>query len=212
MAAGAALVLVGGIAALMMRAARPQWRTVTFPVDSRTGLAIAIDYPDDWMLDPRRSMEGSLNQAVQFIPKEPNSLVKWCREHLSGHRTVSKLPTTVRFVLSPYVTTSVDELQAIWTSHRQAIGGYFDKVQVTRRTHNLGPELDITQHLARIPGSNSVVEATSYQTMIFFDSQAPPGRMIVNGNCFASSDAPMLVEGRFREVVSRIHLVHVPPR
>src|SRR5690242_6858863 len=88
-AAGAALVLVGGITALMLRAARPHWRIYTLPFDPRIGAAVAIDYPDDWTLDPRKMEPTSFPPSVSFRPAKPNTFAQWCQEHLFGKKPVN---------------------------------------------------------------------------------------------------------------------------
>jgi len=83
--------------AILTWAQRTRWRTYTFPPDPKTGIAVAIDYPDDWALDPRISQSDFFLSKRRVSPLEQHSLLKWCREHLMGHRPAKALPTTIRF-------------------------------------------------------------------------------------------------------------------
>jgi len=200
------LVLV--LLALMTWAQRTRWRTFTLPADPKTGLAVAIDYPEDWTIDPQYIQpEGDRFQSVRFSPLKPNSLVRWCREHLLGHREAKTLSATIRFTLYPAVTTgTIDEMEA--AIHARRYGRTIDRVQVKRCRLPSGPALDTRLSLT-LPVSNGIRQhGKAHQCMIFLASQNRDLRMTLEANYFMPEDDAAL-DRRFQQAVDRVHFVHI---
>jgi hypothetical protein len=204
--AGAITCLAIALLALMMWAQRPRWRTYTFPRDPRKGIAVAIDYPDDWMLDSHVDHD---DYSVQFRPLEPNSLLKWCREHFPGNQGAHPFPTTIQFAVSRDVPSTIDELESSWLRPASGLSRPFDSVQVMRRQLPAGPTLDIVLHLT-MRGPNGIRQRRrSHEFTIFLASQNRDLESALIVDCFMPEDGSSGLDARLQEAMRRVRVVHV---
>lgn len=87
------ILAAGTIAVLLLVltwAQRPRWRTFTFPANPKTGLAVAIDYPDDWKIGTmfQRPTNLSSHMQIELVPHPPQGVVRWWMEKVLRQEVV----------------------------------------------------------------------------------------------------------------------------
>jgi hypothetical protein len=210
--------LIIGLLAILTWAQRTAWHTLILMPDPKHGIGVSIDYPDDWKIAGRRDKSAPVGlslrvgwaQEVRFYPQEPNSLLKWCQEHLWGKRQARPLPTTIQFSLWPDTPDAISAREAFFTQHTPASISLFNQVKVTRLQAPAGSALDVTSTL-QLPGSGGTGQRwRSHQIFLSLVSQQRPSGIALHLTCSMPENDTTGLEGRLQEVVRRIRVTNVP--
>ncbi len=139
---GAVIIgIFAAVAALLAWSSRPQWRTFMFPADPRTGVAVAVDYPDDWQIGTmlQRPTKFASFMHIQLLPHPPQGMVRWWIEKVLRQEVTYQATDAIEVHLDSgagYMGLPAIERQA---RDFFVLPGF--SMKLTHERHALGPAL-----------------------------------------------------------------------
>jgi len=193
---------------VITRAQRPHWRTFTFPADPKTGIAVAIDYPDDWrigtMIKPAERFGPGMR--VEFTPLSPVGLTRWWMEKVLRQDTNYKDGDNIQASV-----ISGAEYKDMATMEKE-MRGFFGPgctLKMVHAPHALGPMLTASlsmtpQFLGRAgnqPGDRG------YGAVIYPQTKSGLDKIYITAGALVSSPRYLRFNAALNAMIPRIRLV-----
>jgi len=98
---GVTAVTIAAGVVLTRWATQPRWRTYRFPADPKTGLVIAVDYPDAWTIPESRQLPMRILpfQGVDLTLRRPGELAGWWMDHMLSPNAHNPVPPKLSFMV-----------------------------------------------------------------------------------------------------------------
>jgi len=203
-------LVMAGLTALMIVccvvltrwANQPRWRTYRFPADPKTGLVIAVDYPDNWsMIDNHWISRRTFPlQAVELKLRKQGGLAGWWTEHVLSRSSRSRVPPGLSFmVIWDEPESEFDLLERVEARSPAVISE-----RSARVPNPLGPAREI-KSIVRIQRNAMLPPEQVHQFFILPDRMKRHNLIVINyvgpEGAFPGGDA------RLQEIFRRVRLV-----
>ena len=129
---------------------RPKWRTFMFPADPKTGVAVAIDYPDNLEINTIYGFPSLNEMSVDLIPHPPSDLVRWWQAHVLRQNLNNAVGISI-MVRSGDKYQSVAAIEKLFADIAKTPGS---TLHVMHTRHPLGPAMEARGILADISFGN----------------------------------------------------------
>jgi hypothetical protein len=189
---------------------RPRWHTYTFPANPDTGIAVAIDYPEDWRIEPTFSPEKvfSSGMYVTFVPLPPTGLARWWMEKVLRQDINNADNNNIQIS----VCTGIGHQDmAVMEKEIHDIGSQALTIQQTHTMHTLGPMLDASITIPpQIWGTTSKQKMRIHGVIIYPSTKTEASKYYISAATVTSSLHFPRFNAALTAMIPRIHLVKSP--
>ena len=209
-----AVAAVVGVLALVMAIlvwfSLPRWHTQLIPIDPKTGVVIAIDYPDGWKPDDQGDFgRGGKDRRITFKQQQPTGLALWWRNMVMGQKSDPASQPRIGLTLFQDFPQKINEME----SQMKKLGPNFS-LKVGRSAQALGPALNIEAQIPMrsAPGvpanrGKSQNSIRVHEVMMFPDISRLPKGMCLVLSCTSAPGLFPVTDAQFSEMVRRLRLV-----
>ncbi|HZO91850.1 MAG TPA: hypothetical protein VFB38_26265 [Chthonomonadaceae bacterium] len=182
---------------------RPRWHTYTSPALAKTGLAVVIQYPEDWQPSPPK--DAGVGMQIRLTHKPPSGFSRWLYQHIQHSNLAEWERDTLDIGQGQrrYDLKDIDSLER----ETQAIAAN-SKVKISsahRFQHALGPALDgtIEGNFGSGPNGNVFVRGTA----VFPDNAPTQRKVCLALICITTRERYPRLQAAFEGMVQRVRLV-----